>query len=138
MKNYSLALFNLILLLYGCEDSSTQKTATLAVEEKPLNAITHHDAKPPQSDTESNSEKTNHNQYQKTLDLSVPFTIPETNHSDYISTNVKPSYLPDLFNNQTGQKNKSIQIVGKMINGDKELLGKKILDGAGFDVKLAH
>lgn len=159
MKNYAVSLFILVsFFIYGCEDSyvnnpteeaqkrvteqrnqqaetkkqsAKQKMVKSVVNKQPFEVSSKHDDKPPQIAEQV--------QEQQTLDLSIPLKIPETKNSGNASSNEKRNYLPDLFADQKDQKNKSMQVDGKVIRREEEEEGKhKIVDGGGINIKLTH
>ena len=168
MKKYAVSLFILVsFFMNGCEDyaannnpsGEAQKQVTeesnkqaetkkqpakqnqvkSVVNKQTIEVSSKLDDKPPQSETENNPEIAEQVQDQKALDLSPPLKIPETKDSGNTSSHGKRNYLPDLFTDQKDQKNKSIQVDGKIIRREEEEAGKyRVEDGVGIDIKLDH
>ncbi len=168
MKKYTVSLFILVsFFMNGCEDSAAnnnpsgkaqkqvtkesnkqgetkkqpakQKLVKSDVNKQPIEVGSQLDDTSPQSETEDNPEIAGQVQDQQVLDLSAPLKIPETKNSGNASNNGKRNYLPDLFTEQKDQKNKSMQVDGKIIRKEEEEEGKyRIEDGVGIDIKLNH
>ena len=167
MKKYAVSFFILVsFFMNGCEDSAAnnnpsreapkqvtkesnkqaetkkqpakQKLVKSVVNKQPIEVSSKLDDAP-QSETEDNPEIAEQAQDQQVLDLSAPLKIPQTKNSGNALSDGKRNYLPDLFTKKKDQKNKSMQVDGKIIRREEEEGGKyRVQDGVGIDIKLDH